>query len=198
MNTVRAFIAIEMPRLVVDIVRHSQQALERGGVYLRWVRPENVHLTLRFLGDISTGTIAGIRSALEHLAVGVSPFNLQVKGAGVYPGAARPRVVWLGLDGQVDRLVDLYSRLSLLLFQQGIPEENRPFRGHLTIGRVKDRIDADRLKVQMAGLKIIESRPFAVERICLFKSDLKPGGPVYSPLVTVRAGCGVRSPESLK
>lgn len=190
MTTVRTFIAIEMPRLVTDIVRWSQQALQKGGIHLRWVRPENVHLTLRFLGDVPTDDIAGIRDALERLAEESSPFSLQVKGAGVFPGTTRPRVVWLGLGGQMHQLEELCRRLSSLLSEQGIPSEKRPFRGHLTIGRVKDRIDPERLRVQLTELATVETRPFSADRICLFKSDLKPGGAVYTPLVMVRTGGG--------
>jgi len=193
MNTLRAFIAIEMPPPVPDIVRQSQRALQHGGIDLRWVRPENVHLTLRFLGDISTDAIEGIRCALEALADEFPSFSLQVKGAGVFPGAARPRVVWLGLGGQANLLDGLYRRLSLLLSLQGIPEERRPFRGHLTIARAKGRVDADRLREKLAGLKTLESRPFMADRICLFKSDLGPGGAVYTPLVQVRTGRGTEN-----
>lgn len=188
MNTVRAFIAIEMPQTVVDIVRQSQQALQRGGIHMRWVRPENVHLTLRFLGDIPTDAIEGIRSALEHLVAEVTSFSLQIKGAGVFPGASRPRVVWLGLGGQINLLEELYRRLTSLLSEQGFPAEKRPFRGHLTIGRARGRIDAARLRSLMEELKDVESRFFSADRICLFKSDLRPGGAVYTPLVQVRTG----------
>jgi 2'-5' RNA ligase len=190
MDTLRAFIAIEMPPPVVDIVRRTQQALQRGGVHMRWVKPENVHLTLRFLGDISTGDIDPIRCALEKLAAESPSATLRIEGAGVFPGPARPRVVWLGLGGQTHLLGELHQRLSLLLSRLGFPEEKRPFRGHLTLGRAKGRVDAHRLRVQLAELKAIESQCFPGDRICLFRSDLRPDGAVYTPLVKVRAGCG--------
>jgi 2'-5' RNA ligase len=187
MDTLRAFIALEMPPQVVDIVRQSQQALQRGGIHLRWVRPENVHLTLRFLGDISTDVIDGIRCALERLAVETPSFSLRAKGAGVFPGPSRPRVVWLGLDGQ-HHLQDIHGKLSSLLSEQGFPPGKRPFEGHLTIGRSKGRVDTDRLRGVMAELATIEGQFFPADRVCLFKSDLKPGGAVYTPLVQVRTG----------
>lgn len=189
MNSLRAFIAIEMPSPVVDIVRQSQEVLRCGGIRLRWVRPENVHLTLRFLGDISTDVIDPIRCALERLAVEVPSFSLRIRGAGAFPSVSRPRVVWLGLDGQV-HLMDMYGKLSSLLSEYGFPEETRPFKGHLTIGRSKGRVDADRLRVRMAELETLESQPFTADRVCLFRSDLKPGGAVYTSLVQVRTGQG--------
>jgi len=187
METLRAFIAIEMPTTVVDVVRLSQQALRRSGIELRWVRPENVHLTLRFLGDIFTEAVDRIRISLEKLADEIPPFSLQVKGAGVFPGAARPRVIWLGLDGQ-KYLRDMYGKLSSLLSEQGFPAENRPFKGHLTIGRIKGKVDTHRLREKMDELETVESQPFMADRICLFKSNLGPGGAVYTPLVQVRMG----------
>ena len=190
MNTLRAFIAIEMPSPVVEIVRESQQALKRGGIHLRWVRPENIHLTLRFLGDISTDAIHGIRAVFWDLAAETPSFSLQVKGSGVFPGESRPRIVWLGLGGQIHMLAALHRRLSSLLGQQGIPAGKRPFRGHLTIGRAKGRVDADRLRLWLGEMKDVETPPFTVDRICLFKSELGPGGAVYTPLVRVRTGCG--------
>jgi 2'-5' RNA ligase len=189
MSLLRAFIAIEMPDPVVDIVRRSQQALQRGGIHLRWVRPENVHLTLRFLGDIPTDAIDGIRTALEDLADKMPSFSLRVKGAGAFPGVSRPRAVWLGLDGQTHMLMELHQRLSSLLSRQGIPEEKRPFRGHLTIGRAKGRMDTERLKRQLGEMKGIETPTFTVDRISLIRSELGPGGAVYTPLVQVRTQC---------
>jgi 2'-5' RNA ligase len=90
-------------------------------------------------------------------------------------------------------LEELYGRLSVLLSQQGIALEHRPFRGHLTIGRVKGRLDADRLKVQLGALKNVESQLFPANRLCLFKSDLTPRGAVYTPLVQVKTGRGGNS-----
>jgi 2'-5' RNA ligase len=177
-----------MPSQVMDIVRESQQMLKGAGIRMRWVRPENVHLTLRFLGDISIDAIECIRSVLGELAEEIQPFSLRIKGAGVFPGLSRPRVLWLGLGGQTELLETLYQRLSLLLLRIGLPEEKRPFRGHLTIGRTKGRVDADRLGKQLAGLKAVLSLTFPADRICLFKSDLRPAGAVYTPLVQVRAG----------
>jgi 2'-5' RNA ligase len=186
MDTIRAFIAIEMPPMVVDIVQRSQQVLRRGGIRLAWVRPENVHLTLRFLGDIAADAVDRIRDVLEETARETSPFSLCVKGAGAFPGIARPRVLWLGLDGQLQPMAALYRRLSEKLSGLGIAGEKRPFRGHLTIGRVKGRPDIRLLKERMTELEHVESTLFPADSLCLFKSDLTPGGAVYTSLVKVR------------
>jgi 2'-5' RNA ligase len=198
MDTLRAFIALEMPSRVKDIVRGSQQALQGAGMHLRWIRPENVHLTLRFLGDITTDAVDDLRSVLGRLAEETPAFSLKIKGAGVFPGSARPRVLWLGLGGQTKLLEDMYHRLSLLLSRHGFPEEARPFRGHLTIGRAKGRLDADRFRASLAALKNMESEPFSADRISLFKSDLRSGGAVYTPLFQVRSGRPFQKGGSVK
>ena len=188
MKTLRAFIAVEMPHHVADAIRKSQQALKRYGIHLRWVRPENVHLTLRFLGDIAADTVPGIQNAMTQAVSGCLPFQLQVKGIGVFPGIKRPQVVWLGVGGQVDLLDGLYQELSMRLSGLGIPPETRPFRGHLTIGRVKGRLDSERLGMTLSELAEVETKLFTVAGYCLFKSDLTPGGAMHTPLVQVRIG----------
>ena len=186
MDTLRAFIAIEMPALVADAVRRSQQALQHDGIHLRWVRPENVHLTLRFLGDISAADIPAVREAMERSVSRRQPFSLRISGIGVFPGLKHPKVMWLGLRGQVDLLDDLYRSLSTFLAEQGIPLEKRPFRGHLTIGRVKDRLDSENLGVALLRQALLETGDFVADSICLFKSDLTPRGAVYTPLVQMK------------
>jgi 2'-5' RNA ligase len=198
MDTLRAFIALEMPSLVKDIVRESQETLQRAGIHLRWVRPENVHLTLRFLGDITTDTAHGLRAVLGSLAEETPAFFLKIKGAGVFPGAARPRVLWLGLAGETDLLEGMYRRLSMLLSRQGVPEEKRPFRGHLTIGRAKGRLNADIVRTQLVEMNKTVSAPFSADRIGLFKSDLTAGGAVYTPLFQVRSGQASSEGDAVK
>ncbi len=193
MTTVRTFIAIEMPHSVMEIVRQTQQVFRQAGIRLRWVRRENVHLTLRFLGDISIDAVPGIQHALERSAAETPAFSLQVKGIGAFPSVARPKVVWLGLQGQLQPLEDLYRRLALSLSEVGIPSENRPFRGHLTIGRVKDRIENEHFRSLMQRMSDVQSESFIADRLCFFKSDLTPGGAVYTPLAQAKIGFGNHS-----
>ena len=186
MDTLRAFIAIEMPGLVGEAVRRSQDALRHDGIHLRWVRPGNVHLTLRFLGDISASSVPMIREAMEKSVCRREPFSLGISRMGVFPGVKHPKVVWLGLQGQLDFLDELYRILSASLFEKGIPLEKRPFKGHLTIGRVKGMLDAKRLEAVLLRPPPFKAENFVVNSICLFKSDLMPGGAVYTPLVQMQ------------
>jgi RNA 2',3'-cyclic 3'-phosphodiesterase len=182
----RAFIALEMPREVAVAAGKARLALEVAGIRLRWVHPENIHLTLRFLGDVPEKDIPGLGQAMGEAATGVSPFSLKVKGVGVFPGMSRPSVVFMGLEGEKDRLAAFYRTLSECLVRRGIPLEKRPFQGHLTIGRVKDRIDSERFARGLASCAKLSTEIFPVDALTLFKSDLMPKGPVYTPLATVR------------
>lgn len=188
MNTLRAFIAIEMPPMVVDAVRQKQQALKCGNLHLRWVRPENIHLTLRFLGDIPPAAVVTVQAAMKQAVFQQRTFSLMVKGGGVFPGIRRPRVVWLGIEGEVEALGNLQRHLTACLADQGIPVENRAFKGHLTIARVKGRLDDEELGRMLSSLSNFKTDPFAVKGVHLFKSDLKPQGPVYTRLMTVDIG----------
>lgn len=186
MNTLRAFIAVEMPSPVVDAIRQQQQVLKRNDTDLRWVRPENLHLTLRFLGDISPAAIGTVQTAMERSIYKQRPFSLMLKGGGVFPGVKRPRVMWVGIEGEVDALGNLHRQLTACLAEQGIPAENRPFKGHLTIARIKDRLDAEELSKMLSCLTIFKTEPFMVNGMDLFKSDLTPKGAVYTRLVTAK------------
>jgi 2'-5' RNA ligase len=197
MNTLRAFIAIEMPGFVVDAIRQSQQVLQRDGIRLRWVRPENVHLTLRFLGDISPENIPAIRDAMQRSVSRREPFFLNISEIGVFPGLQKPRVMWLGLQGRLDLLDELFRDLSAFLAEQGIPLEKRPFKGHLTIGRVKGKLDRETLRLALSRPVPFKTDDFVVDSICLFKSDLTPGGAVYTPLVKAKIKNGLNSNETI-
>ena len=118
-------------------------------------------------------------------AAGFSPISFRIQGLGVFPGISRPRVLWAGLTGETDRIAECQQRLDTHLAASGLPKEKRPFRGHLTLGRVKGRIPADRLLQAIKRLSTCESEPVAVDRIVLFQSELKPTGAVYTSLRTV-------------
>jgi 2'-5' RNA ligase len=185
MTTVRAFIAIDMPKSVVELIRCKQDALRKEGLRLRWVSPENVHLTIRFLGDIAVDDIDGIRQAVETAAAESAPPTVFAKGVGAFPKGGQPRVVWIGLGGELDALAEIYRRLNDCLAEKGIPPEKRPFKGHLTIGRIKGRMTAVNLHRYLEILGDVQGDSFKASRLCLYKSDPTPGGAVYTALARV-------------
>lgn len=182
-KNIRAFIAFELPTDITWLAADLQNRLKDQGLKLRWVRPQNMHLTLKFLGDVGADRIGAITAAMKAIAQGVPPMALTVQGMGVFPGMRKPRVVWIGVGGATDLLERAHrgvdERLALLGFQR----EDRPFKAHLTLARINQPVDARRLleTIQMEGG--YGARPFQANEMVLFQSVLKPQGPTYTPLV---------------
>ena len=187
-KTVRTFIAIEIPKTVISKIRELQDAIKASGFKIRWVRAENIHLTLKFLGDIEESKIVEIAEAVSKTAEEHSPISLKAKGIGVFPGIKRPRVLWVGLAGQLEALVKLQTTLDENSIVLDFPREKRPFKGHLTMGRIKDRIDVKKLGDALMAFRGFESETFTAGQIILYKSELTPSGAVYTKLVSVSLG----------
>lgn len=181
----RLFVACELPdevkRALGRIQDDLRSALSGGAVRLRWVRPESVHVTLKFLGEVEETRVAEITSAL---AAAVEPFELRLSssaGLGGF-GGARLRVVWLGLEGDVEALAALASRVEQALTPLGFPAERRPFAAHLTIARVPDRASPEERR-QLALLLERHRTPalpsMILTEVRLMRSVLGPGGSAY-------------------
>jgi 2'-5' RNA ligase len=179
-ETFRAFIAIDLPETLRRILAEAQEALNLHGAAIKWVRPENIHLTLKFLGDSDTAQTARIVGAMTSAARDCPGVSLTAKDIGVFPDLKRARVIWAGVKGQLEILLNLQRNLEDYLAELGFPKERRNFSAHLTLGRVKGRIAPTRLQTAIDGLKGFESEPFKVDRIVLFKSELRPAGAVYT------------------
>jgi len=178
MSTIRAFIAID---LSPDVKRTlGDVAATLGGrapsAAVRWVRPEQMHLTLRFLGDTPAGKLPALSAALDALAAGHAPFALRLTSVGCFPNAQRPRVVWVGLGGEEQKLLALVAGLEAALRPLGWPPEDRPFRAHLTLGRVKDERAAQGVEwsINVPALDV------PVTAVHLIESQLRPDGSVYT------------------
>jgi 2'-5' RNA ligase len=187
-DTIRTFIAVEIPENIISGIRDLQQDLKAYGVDIRWIRPENIHLTLKFLGDVQAADMDRIIKAIIGTAEGGSPISLQAKGIGVFPGVKRPRVLWVGLTGQLELLSSLQKTLDANLKGIGFPPEKRPFKGHLTIGRIKTKMNSKIFVDALMDFRSFESETFVADRIVLFKSELKPNGAVYTNLASATLG----------
>ncbi len=184
MSTIRAFIAVELPKPVKDALGDVAQMLAgrvpRGAV--RWVRPEQMHLTLRFLGDTAVGQLPAVQSVMDSVTSGHSPFIMHLNGTGCFPNAQRPRVIWVGLAGDEARLHALKAALDERLVSLGWPPEDKTFRAHLTLGRVKD-------EREVQGVEWAANVPpldMPVTAIHLIESQLRPSGPIYTTRHTAR------------
>ncbi|GAB6908498.1 conserved hypothetical protein [Desulfosarcina cetonica] len=183
-QTLRAFIAIPLPEAVIAFLRQIQQRLRSTSMNVRWVRPENIHLTLKFLGEIDRSKVPAIAVQLDESSAATASFSLFAQGCGVFPNFRRARVLWVGLKGDLQPLGGLQTMVDAALEKIGYERENRPFRAHLTIGRVRQRIDADSVRVSMAALQNMTSTPFIVEQVRLYQSVLRPSGAKYTVLHT--------------
>ena len=182
----RAFIAIELPDQIRHAILNVQNRLKRELKGIKWIAPGNIHLTLRFLGDLDKSEIDTVIKALDNAAFKGTPFSFSAKGVGAFPGFSRPRVLWVGLAGEVSRLSEFYVVLEDQLERFGLEKEERKFKGHLTIGRVKGRLDSRRFIESIKPFMDFETEPFSVSQIILFKSELRPEGPVYTRLHKAR------------
>jgi 2'-5' RNA ligase len=179
-ETFRAFIAIDLPESVKSFLSEAQEALKLHGFRVKWVRPQNIHLTLKFLGDTATADTDKIAEAMTLAAKNCPIVSLTAKGIGVFPNVRRPRVIWAGLNGQLETLANLQQTLDAHLADLGFAGDTRVFKSHLTLGRVKGKIASDRMKAAIDKLKEFESEPFEANRVILFKSELRPTGAVYT------------------
>jgi 2'-5' RNA ligase len=184
-ETFRAFVAIDLPASIRSALGETQEILKSYGFRVKWVRPQNIHLTLKFLGQIDSDKIDRIVAAMTLAAKEFSGISLSAKEIGVFPNIRRPRVIWAGLQGQIEILENLQQTLDGLLSELGFPKETRAFKGHLTLGRVKGQIASARMKTAIDRLKGFESESFEISEIILFKSELRPTGAVYSKMQQV-------------
>ena len=147
-----------------------------------------MHLTLKFFGNIEESRIDPIFKSIEEPIRKTLPFSLKVRGVGAFPHLKNPRVIWIGLVDEREVLTSLQKQIETQLEKVGFQPENRPFHPHLTLGRMKLSRGKEDLVGRMERHREEEFGDFQVERVVLFKSDLKPSGPIYTPLRELRLG----------
>ena len=155
---------------------------------MRWVNPEKIHLTLKFFGNIEESRIDPIFKSIEEPIRNTLPFSLKVQGVGAFPNLKNPRVIWMGLVDGREILVSFQKQIETQFEEIGFQSEDRPFHPHLTLGRMKSSRGKEELVGRMERHKEEEFGDLQVERMVLFKSDLRPTGPIYTPLRELRLG----------
>jgi 2'-5' RNA ligase len=190
MEEIRAFVAIELDRAFQVALRQIQAPLKRSKVshIARWVSPDSVHLTLKFLGNIPVNRVDEIRQAIVHSCEGFTPFAVSLVGLGCFPDARRPRVIWVGVGGDVETLTMLQQSVDSELTRIGFKPEKRGFTAHLTLARIRDRARPHE-RVELARLvtdaQAVPAVSMDVREVCFIRSDLKPTGAVYTRLAAV-------------
>jgi len=189
MEQIRSFIAIELPEEVKAGLTELQARLKSGmQPAVKWVDPYSIHLTLKFLGNIAVDKIAAITKAMEEAAQEISPFQLKVKDLGVFPNLRRVQVVWVGINGEVDKLSQLQQRIELNLVPLGFAPESRSFMPHLTLARLRERASPDerqKFGQLIAGTKLEAVYTIKVDSINLMRSQLTREGAIYSQISSV-------------
>ena len=180
---IRAFIAIPLPAGVKKRVEAFQRSLKRCDPRVRWVKPDNMHLTLKFLGDIPEQRTAEIAAALNRVVLKLSPFSATIEGAGSFPSKRKPRVLWVGIERGRKELKNLALQVDTSLAALGVTREKRPFSPHITVGRVKSLKNIE--KVTAAMEHEWSGGEFPVSTINLMKSRLTPAGARYSCVHTL-------------
>lgn len=187
---IRTFVAVELEEKQEHALRQVQETLkaERAGRYVRWVAPEAIHLTVKFLGGVDADKIPGLQSAIAQACTDVPPFILSLGGIGAFPNTRRPNIVWVGVGGEVGTVTRLAEQIDRACASLGFPLETRPFSPHLTLGRVKrDVRPADQQFVgeMVANTRVGDLGECRVERVSIMKSELRPTGSVYTRLYAI-------------
>ena len=191
MNLLRAFIAIEIPQEIKKAIAAETACLQTdNGRAVRWVTPENIHLTLKFLGEISPHNVELLSQSMQAECSQQPQFEITVTGMGCFPNAHRPRVIWIGLNAPQE-LNKLQHKIEATTARLGYAAEEKAFSPHLTLGRVREQASVDELKRLHAVLDTMSVGAlgtFTAQAVYLFKSDLQPTGPIYSHLFSARLG----------
>jgi len=185
----RTFIAIEIPARIQDAIAQSTASLRNAlpRTLVRWVAPQNVHLTLKFLGDVSSTNLEQLAGSIQVKAASHTTFSMSVGGLGAFPNPRRARVVWIGIEAP-PVLESLRSGLEAAVAQLGYAPEGRLFSPHLTIGRLGQNLSASDnqfIRSALEAVKVGLLGTLRVEAVHIFKSDLRPGGPIYTRLYTL-------------
>ena len=186
MSVIRAFIAIDLPPEVLQCLEDISQHLkkEMGGKSVRWVPSRNIHLTLKFLGDVSESNLDMLADILTTIAHGVNQFDLSVGGLGAFPKPHHPRVIWVGVEGPTE-LITAQRLLESEMARLGYARDKRDFDPHLTIGRVarhSTRQDIRKIAEVLQSHTVGFIGCARVNALNLYRSDLKPSGAVYTRL----------------
>jgi len=176
----RTFVAVSVADALKEAVADLIDSLKTAGADVKWVKPENLHLTLKFLGDVDEARVDEIARAISIGSEGTESFDISLAGVGAFPSVRRPKVVWVGVDRGKDFLVSLSERVEDRLALLGFEKEKRKFSPHLTIGRLRREGRPgdlpNRLAVQFDGGEC------RIDRVRLMKSTLTPQGPTYEEL----------------
>ena len=184
----RVFIAISIPQAgrsaLKKFILGLASQLPRG---VRWADPEGIHLTLKFLGNVEPSQVAEIVNAMRRSTEMLASFPIQISGLGMFPNERRPRVLWAGMEGDLDSLGELQEKVEEAMSSVHFPREQRPFSPHLTLGRVREPVSNGirrQIAAAISSASPAPAEPWLVESVHLVQSNLAPGGASYTNLAS--------------
>ena len=186
MNQIRTFIALDFPLSILDSIEQQTKRLRQtlGNDVIRWVLTHNLHLTLKFLGNIPVSHLEFLKQMLAQATDSITQFDLQIGGVGSFPNSNRPRVLWVGIHAPA-ALSNLQKAIEKGAKRLGYEKEERPFSPHLTLGRVRQGLDGKDLQKISNALSSIQLGKIGIARVDsvhIYKSDLNSEGSVYTKL----------------
>jgi RNA 2',3'-cyclic 3'-phosphodiesterase len=186
----RCFVALPLPPEVVTSARQSQRHVQNtvGQLEVRWVKPEQMHLTLRFMGQVAADQIPALIAELDRIATATPTFQLRTGLPGCFPNHGQPRVIWLGLAGDLAALARLQNAVAQATQPWGDPTDDKAFQPHLTLGRVKTTRprESGALRAALTHGPALAVPSWLVSSLDLIQSTLSPAGPVYGRLASLR------------
>ncbi|MFH0763824.1 MAG: RNA 2',3'-cyclic phosphodiesterase [Candidatus Omnitrophota bacterium] len=178
----RTFIAIELSDEIKDTLAQIQSHLKYAGADVKWVEKDNIHLTLKFLGEIDEKKCEKVKAVLDEIAKSVKPFEISIKDIGAFPKMEFPRVIWVGLDKGAKESTELAAKVDESLSKLGFDRGTRPFAAHLTVGRVRSPKNKEALKEKIMGCGERVTGNEEISSVILFQSTLTPAGSIYTKL----------------
>ena len=175
----RAFLAVELPDAARSALHRLQQELRHAEADVTWVEPTNIHLTMRFLGEMSEAQCGQIQAMSRAAAAQAAPIMMKLSALGAFPSAQAPRVVWVGIEQGKAELARLADLLEEGCVQAGVPKADHPFAAHVTLGRVRSPRGRAKLVKQLQELRWTPPAPFVADHLTLFESQLSNAGPAY-------------------
>lgn len=185
---IRAFLALDIDEQTRGRLGDPQRRLGQPGSKIKWVAAENLHVTLQFLGGVAAETLTEVCSATERVASRIEPFDFHVRGVICVPPRGRVRMLWAGATEPAGRLVSLYEKLADALAPLGFEKENRPFKPHITLARIKFAPDDTQLRDAAGQYAETQFGTVLAEELVVYSSQLKPDGPVYTPIARAKLG----------
>ncbi|MBM4431250.1 MAG: RNA 2',3'-cyclic phosphodiesterase [Chloroflexi bacterium] len=190
MQQIRTFVAVELDSAIKSALQQVQSQLKRSQVAHigRWVSPDSIHLTLKFLGDVHVGRVEEIKQALAQASRCCGPFSISLFGAGCFPNARRLRVLWVGVGGDLQMLTRLQAAVDAELNRLGFRSEQRGFQPHLTVGRIRDNAspqEREEMGRLITRVQVDTTTSMVVHKVSFIRSDLRPSGPIYTPLAEI-------------